>query len=989
MALGDGIRRNLATISKQERDLFIDAIKQLNQVFFSPTGSRTDFPAGHVSYWFKQDEIHQSTHVHHVPQFLPWHREMCDRFEALLRSINPQLSLHYWDWNLDPSNMLDADGNIVNLFDATFMGNADANVNGGDVGEPLLSAGFYNPNVAGDNFRDNISPHPLNKPDPNNPVTWSYQPHANPADPPKTLTRGKQPGPPPVGQTLKDPFGGDWTPVPAGTPNSVYWPRDDEFLNAPTWEAFNDLMQGIELGTSNNAAHALAHQYIGGQAGTLTDPHTSFRDPFVFLFHANIDRLWAMWQRKNGPVRLDPAQTYGTQENTKGSGDVEFGDPNWGILSPLEPWAGLNAQNASTGVITNIIPVRPWFVPENEQNLPQNQKDARDISVVIPASYDTAPHSSYVIANQDTFSSSQAAVNLTFSRAFYVIYDGFQPREVGTPTASNPAISFIISGVPVTTITAGNPQVFLEDPTGASDVPQRVSILYDIVFTNTSAFPATAGAEVAVIMQVTLNYTVGGTSVAVTNQTSTTLLLANQPSPYMVDIDPTIPPPGPPNPYWLSTDTRVFKIKQNDSIAGIQQQTDPFGFITGLVGAFNGLPNDNNHPFLTQLSQDENASQLELSPTLGGTPVFNYAVAKIRYRGNVPAQNVTAFFRAFKTMVSALDYDHTSGLTGNYRRSGNTAGSVPLLGIQNNEIASIPFFAKARVDTQKQSMTSQPDDPINTQINFLGNGQEEFIYCGVWLDINDINNKRFPQDPTSDPGGLDGPYQNPLLTIQQLVTGLHYCLVAEIFFWPPGTTTDPIPVSSTPASSDRLAQRNLSLDPSGNPGWPSTHTVQHTFMMKPSTASIIEKPINVAAKQEFFIGPDELMIQWGNLPRSTQATLFFPEVRADEILSLSAMRQHPPVLAKVDDNTISVRVADLSFIPLPARPAGNLAGLMTLTLPPGIRVGQVFKLNVQQYSGIAFRQRARKMLGAFQFNIPVNTDPEILPGAIRRLSILR
>jgi hypothetical protein len=127
----------------------------------------------------------------------------------------------------------------------------------------------------------------------------------------------------------------------------------------------------------------------------------------------------------------------------------------------------------------------------------------------------------------------------------------------------------------------------------------------------------------------------------------------------MVDIDPAIPPPGPSNLYWLSTDTRVFQIKQNDSMAGVQQQTDPFGFITGLVGAFNALPNDNNHPFLTQLSQDENASQWELSPTMGGTPVFNYAVANIRSRGNVPAQNVSAFFRAFKTMVSALDYDQT------------------------------------------------------------------------------------------------------------------------------------------------------------------------------------------------------------------------------------------------------------------------------------------------------------------------------------------
>ena len=77
-----------------------------------------------------------------------------------------------------------------------------------------------------------------------------------------------------------------------------------------------------------------------------------------------------------------------------------------------------------------------------------------------------------------------------------------------------------------------------------------------------------------------------------------------------------------------------------------QNANDPFGFITGLVAAFNAAPNDSSHPFL-QLSPDESSpqGQLELSPTLGGTPVFNYAVAKIRYRGNVPADNVSVSSR--------------------------------------------------------------------------------------------------------------------------------------------------------------------------------------------------------------------------------------------------------------------------------------------------------------------------------------------------------
>jgi hypothetical protein len=104
MALGDGIRRNIRTVSKKERDRLRDAIIKLQTQRRYP-GQRSDSPVGGVTYCFKQDEIHANSHVHNCPAFVPWHRELINRFEALIREIDPELSLHYWDWTEDPRNL--------------------------------------------------------------------------------------------------------------------------------------------------------------------------------------------------------------------------------------------------------------------------------------------------------------------------------------------------------------------------------------------------------------------------------------------------------------------------------------------------------------------------------------------------------------------------------------------------------------------------------------------------------------------------------------------------------------------------------------------------------------------------------------------------------------------------------------------------------------------------------------------------------------------
>ena len=249
---------------------------------------------------------------------------------------------------------------------------------------------------------------------------------------------------------------------------------------------------------------------------------------------------------------------------------------------------------------------------------------------MIPASYDTVPHASYFIVNRDTFSNSEVTAKgtpATFANAFSVVFDGFMPRELGAtstplpnPPPNLPSFTFTGAG----SITAVNPTASYEDPNRAVDMPQRIDISYDLQFANANDFPTTSGGESFVGMQASLTYDVdtgtGGSIVPQTAVATTELALVNQPNPYMVDTEQ-----GDPSPYWLSVDTRVFQVKQGDVIGtgpagpnGPATQGDmdadsnaPYEFIQQVIKNFNSLPNDNSHPFLVQLSEDETASQLE------------------------------------------------------------------------------------------------------------------------------------------------------------------------------------------------------------------------------------------------------------------------------------------------------------------------------------------------------------------------------------------
>jgi hypothetical protein len=346
------LRCNVSKILPQERERLRDAFIKLNSSEFKFPGSRDDkpFPGG-VSFWFKQDEIHQATHVHGGPAFLPWHREFCNRFERLLRLADPSISLHYWDWNEDP----------LNLFTKDFMGNSGEGVEAGEeAGDPWISTNFYYPDSINYRGEDSFD-----------------KEHSNPADPPRSLKRRKEKG------TIYEVImkaREEWKKDhPNGDPEEEYpFYTDEDIIYSANYP---EMRRKLEL------MHNYAHGYIGG---TIGNSHTSFRDPFVFLIHSNVDRLFSAWQLQYGNEwRLDPKYVYGAESYSKSVGTPP--EMTVGILTKLSPWCGGDNPDSDP----NIRDVRPWGSPENWHKLAilypeekdNKQKDSRHISIVIPLRY--------------------------------------------------------------------------------------------------------------------------------------------------------------------------------------------------------------------------------------------------------------------------------------------------------------------------------------------------------------------------------------------------------------------------------------------------------------------------------------------------------------------------------------------------------------------------------------------------------------------------
>ena len=284
-------------------------------------------------------------------------------------------------------------------------------------------------------------------------------------------------------------------------------------------------------------------------------------------------------------------------------------------------------------------------------------------------------------------------------------------------------------------------------------------------------------------------------------------------------------------------------------------------------------------------------------------------------------------------------------------------------------------------------MDTQTDTPNVKTITHNTTGVEIDRYFGCWLDINQPDQKWFPLNPTND-----GPYTGSLKSVLELIRNQHQCLISEIAFDP-----EPIRTGATPGTSDKLAQRNLSLVASANPGDVTSRLIPNTFELKPTQDNLDQIP-------------DELMIDWGNTPSDSIARIYLPTVSADEILEMAAKHYSAAKLTRVDDHTVECPVHAITYVPIPPGQSLNHAGLLTVDLPDGVQSGQLFNIVVRQvtHQGEMFSialmvegardahaeaaqtpSNWRSILGTFQISIPVQTKDVMLEPEERLFSILQ
>jgi hypothetical protein len=589
-----------------------------------------------------------------------------------------------------------------------------------------------------------------------------------------------------------------------------------------------------------------------------------------------------------------------------------------------------------------------------------------------------------------------------WEKAFWVVIEGFSKNSFNALNVTVPKPTGAFANLPGVSISQ-NPDIDFENGADPS-AQQRIRIAFDITFTSAvlGSFPASGGQTYALAAFIATD----GNKVAGSDASALFELVAGA-DPYFTNIDPAQN-----NVFYLSQDLRVFTATPgknpvpvtgapgfpSDSVAGA------FSYIQSLLGWLND-PNNHftdgsNDPFASgvipqpgsALTGDSSVTPFTID--IGGFPPiisihknYNFALARVRLRGTAgpsgAAKNVRVFFRLWSTETADTDYQ--TGST--YPSTPDAAGlpGSPLVGTDHH---TLPFFATGDLSSNNDYGTGGANIR-DIQIPTVPGGQDRvWAYYGCFLNLYDSSNV------------IDGK------PVQAWLNGTHHCIVAQI-----ADDDAPIISGSSPENTDKLAQRNLQVTHSDNPGGAATHRIPQTFDIRPSTTAAVA----VGGAPAY---PDELMIDWGGIPPGSVASIYWPQVPATDVLALASARSSSQTLSAADAHTIRCKVTGgVTYIPIPTGAGDNFAGLFTVDLPTTVVTGQEFNIVVRriatqrarqldlrsnELSGRSIRAKAeasqlasvrlrswRYVVGTFQVKIPVSGGKAMLLAEENTLAIMK
>ncbi|KAG8791499.1 hypothetical protein FRC12_009030 [Ceratobasidium sp. 428] len=255
------VRKEWRDMSDAQKKEFIRAVKCLggkpHNSKLAPSGATSGIPPMNkrASYYDDFVYAHMDSNVkdHFTGLFLPWHRWYLHWLEKALKDeCGFQGTLPFWDWSRDTKNGIEASPvfNSSKIYGLGTLGSNATNYTVTDGAFGTVFRAYPTPHVVTRQynaypFKKQVFPFEFSKPD--MPATDSFTPEAL-----QKVVKGSR---------------GNYTDF-----------------------AYN--IDGVRAQGMHNAAHLM-------MGGDLANPLVSPNDPMFYMHHANLDRIWALWQNYN------------------------------------------------------------------------------------------------------------------------------------------------------------------------------------------------------------------------------------------------------------------------------------------------------------------------------------------------------------------------------------------------------------------------------------------------------------------------------------------------------------------------------------------------------------------------------------------------------------------------------------------------------------------------------------------------------------------